>query len=45
MRALHTQIKQTLDDQAETLTDEQQIQVLWDILAPLIERTTGRNNP
>jgi hypothetical protein len=45
MRALHAQIKQTLDDQAETLTDEQQIQVLWEILAPLIERTTGRNNP
>lgn len=40
MHELHTQIQHTLEAQGETLTDAQRVQVLWDILSPLIERTT-----
>lgn len=43
MRTLQEQLQKTLNEQAATLTDEQQIAVLWEILNPLIDRTTGRN--
>lgn len=45
MRTFHEQIQQILAEQEQKLTDEQRIQVLWEILMPLIARSTERNQP
>ncbi|NJN66149.1 MAG: hypothetical protein HC884_05255 [Chloroflexaceae bacterium] len=41
MHTLHQKMEQMLEEQGPELTDQQRVQVLWEILSPLIERTTG----
>jgi hypothetical protein len=43
MQSLQEQIQHTLEEQGTTLSDAQRVEVLWDILMPLIERTTESN--
>jgi hypothetical protein len=42
MRELHNNLASTLHN--HTLTDEQRIHVLWELLGPLVERTTEQKD-